>query len=136
MFIFSVYKNGLQYKNFEPFIPLLQQHTDPEFMNSGIDYRKTEIAEHGDTYVLKDSENAEQRFEELLQEITGIKCFSEMKERNLKVFGRNFRVPRAVGRVCLFTFSELCDAPLGAQDYIEMADEFDVIFIQDLQTEK
>ena len=105
-------------------------------MNSGIDYRKTEIAEHGDTYVLKNSEqydNPEERFEQLLHEITGIKCFSEMSERNLRVFGRNFKVPRAIGRVCLFTFKELCDAPLGAQDYIEMADEFDVIFIKDLQ---
>jgi len=128
----DLYKNGLQYKNFEPFIPLLRQHTKANFLNSGIDYRKKDIATHGDTYVLQSEENAEQRFEAFLSEITGLAHFSEMTPQILKVFGRNFEVPRAHGRIALFTFAELCDRPLGAQDYIEIADHFDVIFLKDL----
>jgi len=128
----DLYKNGLQYKNFEPFIPLLRQHTNRVFLNSGIDYRKKDIADHGDTYVLESDENAEQKFEQFLQQITGLAHFTDMSPKTIQVFGRNFVVPRAHKRVALFTFSELCDQPLGAQDYIEIADHFDLVFIKHL----
>src|SRR5690606_1823408 len=38
-------------------------------------------------------------------------------------------VPRAVGRAARFSFADLCDAPLGARDYLAIAEAFDTIFI-------
>jgi len=128
----DLYKNGLQYKNFEAFIPMLLSQTETHFLNSGIDYRKKDLATHGDVFILKDTENAEKRFEEFLFKIAGIKSFSDMKKKTLKVFGRDFHVDRAHKRIAMFTFEELCDRPLGAQDYLEIADHFDLIFIKDL----
>lgn len=43
--------------------------------------------------------------------------------------GRVVPVPRAVGRAARFSFGELCEKPLGASDYLEIARRFDVVFI-------
>jgi len=51
----DLYKNGLQYQNFQPFIPLLSQHTEDIFINSGIDYRRMELSRFGDTFILQGS---------------------------------------------------------------------------------
>lgn len=128
----DLYKNGLQYQNFAPFIPILRQHTSSIFLNSGIDYRKLEISRFGDTFIMKEDKDCEERFQKLLYEITGIKSFDQMKERNLTVFGRNLKVKKTFERVACFNFNELCSQPLGAQDYLEIATYFDCLFIRDL----
>ena len=47
----------------------------------------------------------------------------------LTVKGRQVPVPRAAGKAARFSFADLCDAPLGARDYLAIADRFDTIFI-------
>lgn len=128
----DLYKNGLQYKNFEPFIPMLKSQLDERLLNSGIDYRKKDMATHGDCYIVESSERAEERFEEFLFTLAGIKSFDQMKKKTLKVFGRDFHVEKSHNRIAHFTFDELCNRPLGAQDYLEIADHFDLIFIRHL----
>ena len=50
------------------------------------------------------------------------------------MFGRSLRVPRAspCGRAARFTFAELCKRPLGAADFIALAQGFDVVFVSDV----
>lgn len=53
---------------------------------------------------------------------------------DLTTQGRKVHVPQAavsVG-VCQFSFEELCDRPLGAADYIVIAEAFSVIFVRDV----
>lgn len=128
----DLYKNGLQYQNFAAFIPLIQQHTVDTFINSGIDYRRMEMSSFGDTFILKSDEDCNQRFEQLLRDITGMTGFDQMKSKDLTVFGRRFQVKKSYERVALFNFEELCSQPLGAQDYLEIATYFDCLFIKDL----
>ena len=45
------------------------------------------------------------------------------------VKGRQVVVPRAAGAAARFSFADLCDAPLGARDYLAIADKYDTIFI-------
>jgi cell division protein ZapE len=47
----------------------------------------------------------------------------------LTVKGRQVVVPRAAGEAARFSFADLCEAPLGARDYLAIADKFDTIFI-------
>ena len=128
----DLYKNGLQYQNFAAFIPLLQQHTVDTYINSGIDYRRMEMSSFGDTFILKSDKDCNERFEQLLRDITGMSGFDQMKSKNLTVFGRKFEVKKSYERVALFNFEELCSQPLGAQDYLEIATYFDCLFIKDL----
>jgi cell division protein ZapE len=45
------------------------------------------------------------------------------------VKGRRVAVPRVAGRTARFTFAELCEAPLGARDFLAIAGRYDTIFI-------
>lgn len=48
------------------------------------------------------------------------------------MMGRTLVVPRAgeEERVCYFTFDELCNRPVGASDYIAMADRYHTLCLQ------
>ncbi|TYZ69409.1 hypothetical protein PybrP1_009242 [[Pythium] brassicae (nom. inval.)] len=55
-------------------------------------------------------------------------------ETHLTTQGRRVRVPlAAIERgVCQFSFKDLCEKPLGAADYIAIADAFPVVFVRDV----
>lgn len=129
----DLYKNGLQYKNFQPFIPLLLQHVDENHMNSGVDYRRKEIASHGESFYLSTLPDSNKKFTQKLLETAKISSLDKLKPKELFVFGRKLSIERTHGRIALFNFSELCEAPLAAQDYLEIASTFDVIFIRDIK---
>ena len=50
-------------------------------------------------------------------------------EEAIALKGRRIAVPCAAGRAARFSFAELCDAPLGARDYLAIAERFDTLFI-------
>ena len=52
--------------------------------------------------------------------------------RELEFLGRTLVVPQAAGSLAYFTFSDLCSRPLSAVDYLELCDNFDTVFIQDI----
>ncbi len=43
--------------------------------------------------------------------------------------GRSIHVPRSTGRIARFSFSDLCERPLGASDFLAIAARFDTVFI-------
>ena len=47
-------------------------------------------------------------------------------------FGRSLVVPRASGAVARASFDALCAAPVGAADYIALADRFPALFLDDV----
>lgn len=55
-------------------------------------------------------------------------------ETHLSTQGRRVRVPLAAveAGVCQFSFDDLCGKPLGAADYIAIAESFSVIFVRDI----
>ena len=54
----------------------------------------------------------------------------------MTVLGHKLRIPRASGTVAEFSFDQLCaeglGEPLGAQDYIALADAYDVVIVKDV----
>ena len=52
------------------------------------------------------------------------------------MLGHTLTIPRASGTVAEFTFDQLCaeglGEPLGAQDYIALADSYDVVVVKDV----
>jgi cell division protein ZapE len=50
----------------------------------------------------------------------------------LTVKGHPVEIPQAAGGVARFTFADLCSQPLGAADYLAIADEFHTIILEDI----
>ena len=113
------------------------QHTIEHPINSGIDYRKKELASHGESYFLK---HDEQKFNQMIVEMTGVDL-DDLDTKVLTVFGRKLFIRKCYENIAVFTMKELCEEPLAAQDYLEICENFKIVFLRDirkidLQTER
>jgi cell division protein ZapE len=54
------------------------------------------------------------------------------RAEQIRVKGRNVAVPRAVNGAARFTFAELCETPLGAADYLQLARTYHTVFLDDV----
>ncbi len=64
--------------------------------------------------------------------ITKILFPTAPSKRELEFLGRKLVVPQAAGTLAFFTFNDLCSNPLSAVDYLELCENFDTVFIQDI----
>lgn len=55
-----------------------------------------------------------------------------VRPRILTIKGRNVLFAKTCGRVADCSFSELCDRPLGAMDYLTLAQLFHTVIIRDI----
>jgi predicted ATPase len=112
----ALYEGGLQRALFLPFISNLKRACVVHDMASPTDYRK--LAQHrGGLYFT--SENREIELQERFLELSNN---SPVVSQLIEVaMGRTLEMPRTGGCITHFTFNELCDRPLGAADYIALA---------------
>jgi protein AFG1 len=57
---------------------------------------------------------------------------SVVHNRKIPIWGRTLDIPECSGSVARFKFSDLCDKPLSAADYLQVAATFPTIFVQDV----
>jgi cell division protein ZapE len=122
----ELYEHGLQRERFLPFIALLKQKLYVLELDSGRDYRLARL--HGKpVYHCPLDEAAhdalEHAFAELTDEAPGIRA-------TLTVKGRPLAVPRAARGVAWFAFEDLCANPLGAADYLAIAERFAAVIVE------
>ncbi|XP_078474490.1 AFG1-like ATPase isoform X1 [Lampetra fluviatilis] len=125
----DLYKHGLQRVNFLPFIGVLKAHCECIQLDSGIDYRQHGQPATGKLYFLTGDADADERLDSLFDEL----AYSQNdipRPRLLRVGCRELRLRRACGDVADCTFSELCDRPLGASDYLELCRHFRTVFVR------
>jgi predicted ATPase len=158
----ELYEGGLNRSYFLPFIDLLQKHCIVHSLQSQIDYRKLLASSSNSSFFLLAQDNdTEQTKRELLQQLlhpddnddddddegTMINRSSDTPSTTtmeLDVgFQRTLTVKRVYGSssssntgktACCFSFEELCDADLGANDYRAIARQFDIVILEDIPT--
>lgn len=126
----DLYKNGLQRELFLSFIDLVKQSAEILELLAKEDYRLSYFKSIKTAFYLKsDSASGgdflQQRFNELTNN-------GGTEEKVLVVKGREVRFSKVHGDILYSSFDELCARNLGSADYLEIANEFKIIFIADV----
>ncbi len=126
----DLYKNGLQRSQFLPAIRLLNSETTVLHMLSDKDYRLRHLKEAGVFYTPLDA-TAQQNMEKSFDSLTQGK---EMSDEPLKICGRQINIlKRSMDSTAVwFDFKDICRIPRSQQDYLEIAKEFDTVFVSDI----
>ena len=122
----DLYRGGLQRDQFLPFISIIEKSSVQKELLLNDDYRQ------------KNNEKI-QNFFYPLNEKTSFKLnqkfreFTRNKNKETKIVttkGRDFVIENFYSGVARFNFKDLCDKNLGAEDYINIAEICDHIFIE------
>ena len=114
--ISELYKDGLQRDQFKPFIKIMENQSIECELKIEDDYRKS-------------NDNQKQRYFYPLNQETNFKInkfFRTItKEKNhlsktIKVKGRDLKIENFYEGIARFTFDDLCNRNLGAEDYLEI----------------
>ncbi|MBI1301731.1 MAG: cell division protein ZapE [Alphaproteobacteria bacterium] len=126
----DLYKDGLQRDRFLTFIELLKTKVNAVHLDSPHDYRTQTIKVEG-TYFTPLNAVTEHELDNIFAKITKQ---AKLEKRTLRVKGRDIVTNRSAHGVARFTFSELCERPHGAEDYIEIANVFHTVFLEKIPT--
>ena len=124
----DLYRDGLNRNAFLPFIAMLDDRLDVVHLAGPRDYRLERIMGQS-LYVTPLGPAAEQRIDRLWRDLT---AGTDERPRVLEFAGRSLKVARSAGGVARFSFAELCERPLGARDFIAIAEAFHTLFLTDV----
>ncbi len=124
----NLYKDGLNRQLFLPFIDLLKKHNNIFHLKSKKDYRLKNLAQK-QIFYFGNGEPAKRAMDEIFNAlIAGQKAAPTVIEN----LGRKIKVPMQAMGVARFSFAHLCQAPLGARDYLKIARTFHTIIIDNI----
>ena len=121
----ELYKGGLNRALFLPFIDLIGQHMEIEELLAARDFRLEKLVGKPLYFTPADA-RAKAEMDRLWGELTGNHPGATT---HLEVKGRKLRVPLASMGVVRFAFADLCEAPLGANDFLHIAHAFHTVLI-------
>ena len=121
----ELYSGGLQRERFLPFIELLKQRLDILALDSGKDYRRQRLQDITVYHAPLGPAAADQLDEAFARLTEG----AAVGPDSLEVKGRSLAVSQAALGVARFTFAELCEAPLGAGDYLAIAARYHTVVL-------
>ncbi|HRQ61738.1 MAG TPA: cell division protein ZapE [Alphaproteobacteria bacterium] len=121
-----LYEGGLQRERFLPFIELLQSRLHVLQLDNGLDYRTQVMMEEGSYFTPLGAATGEQ-MDKLFGQLTGHASAAPV---TLKVRGHDVPVLAAANDTARFTFAQLCERPLGAEDYLAIAKLYKTVFVE------
>jgi len=124
----DLYKDGLQREQFIPFIKILESNCYQKELSIEEDYRLSNNT-NPKRFLTPINESTNFIFNKFFRKIT------KNKNKTIKLIevkGRKIKIENFYQRVVRFNFNELCDRNLGSEDYLDIADVCDFIFIENL----
>jgi cell division protein ZapE len=121
----ELYKDGLNRALFLPFIALMHERLDVVELAARTDYRLEKL-KRAPVYYAPISPKADAALDAAFLALTGHERGQRMK---IELLGRALDVPQAIDGVARFDFDALCRRPLGAADYLKIAQRFHTIVL-------
>lgn len=123
-----LYEGGLNRTLFLPFIGLLQERMTVVKLEARTDFRLEKLAGSPVFYAPADAHSHE-ALTRAFQNLSGRRRGEPM---TLTVKGHPVEIPEAAGGVARFDFRDLCSKPLGAADYLMVAEEFHTVIVESI----
>src|SRR6201992_2074496 len=121
----DLYKGGLNRALFLPFIAQISDHMDVLRLDARTDFRLEKLAGVKMWLVPADRE-ADAALDKAWGKMTGQ---APCKPRDISIKGRVLHVPCSAHGVARFSFSDICERPLAASDYLRLAHDYHTILI-------
>ncbi|TCT45001.1 cell division protein ZapE [Martelella mediterranea] len=122
----DLYKDGLNRGLFLPFIDILKVNVTVTTLDSDTDYRMEKF-ESRPVYMTPLNDETRQNMEESWMHLTRGR---DGEPASVEVRGRMLYVPKACDSFARFSFSDLCESPLAAADYMAITRRFSTVFIE------
>jgi len=124
----ELYRNGLNRQLFVPFIDLIEARFEILEIAAARDYRLERLMA-APVYYAPLGPAAEESIDAAWNRLTGNAAPHPV---TLEVQGRNLVIDRSAAGCARVTFHELCARPLGAADYIEIAERFHTVIVENI----
>ncbi|KAA9006145.1 cell division protein ZapE [Histidinibacterium aquaticum] len=124
----DLYKDGLNRNLFVPFIELMQERCTVMQLDSDRDHRQGKL-KGTQTYFSPNDAEAREALRDVWERLTD---GAEGERLSLKVKGREVEIPAFHNGVAWARFYDLCGRPLGAADYLALAEAARVVLIEDI----
>lgn len=124
----DLYKDGINRDLFLPFIDLIESHTEVIELEARRDYRRAKLAMQPAYFTPLDAA-ARTGMAAAWQRLTE---GSLVLPAEIAVGGRVIKVPAATCGVARFDFKDLCSQPFAAHDYLQLAERFHTILIDNI----
>jgi cell division protein ZapE len=124
----QLYLNGINRQLFLPFIAMLERKCQVVRVTGGRDWRMERLMGTRVWYAGTDM-GRRMAFDHLWDELKGEQAEAPTR---LTVQGREVVIERTDGGLARATFAELCETPLGPQDYLAIAERFHTLFLENV----
>ena len=124
----DLYLNGLQRERFLPAIELIKTHTEVFHLDGGVDHR-TSLLEQSDVYYSPIDKYTDQQISLRIHELA---ITPVIENKKLFVLGRELQTISCSEEVVWFDFETICTTPRAAQDYIELAQQFNTVIVSNI----
>ena len=122
----NLYRDGLNRQLFLPFVDLLKQCADVVSLDSPTDYR-LEKTKSLPVWLTPLGPETDAKIDAAWHKLTdGVTPRAE----SIEMKGREVPVPAAALGAARFSFRDLCEKPLGASDYIAIAERYPTVFVE------
>jgi len=125
----NLYKDGLNRSLFLPFIELIKEKMVVHELASPTDYRQDRLA-GSPVYFTPVNVDSRKAMDDVWADLSGGKGETLV----LQVKGREVEIPQFRSGVARAKFHDLCGKPLGAADYLALADAIKVLMLDDIPT--
>jgi len=124
----DLYKDGLNRALFLPFIAKIREKMEVVRLDSRTDFRLEKLSGGGVYHVPADAKAKDAltaAFRALTGEAEGVRA-------EIEIVGRKLHVPQALGHVARFHFADLCEKPLGPNDFLAIAENFHTVLVDNI----